>query len=129
MTRGENFIKIKGTDKGQVIGMQNGHLKRRLKAILLADVVGYSRLMSVDEEGTHVRLADYVKDLLEPKIAERGGRVIRTMGDGFLVEFESAADAVSCGLDVQEELTRHNAGVDTNRRIQLRIGINTGDVI
>jgi adenylate cyclase len=112
-----------------VIGMEHPHVKRRLKAILLADIVGYSRLMSLDEEGTHSKVASYVKDLIEPKIAEHGGRLIRTMGDGFLVEFDSATDAVSCGLDIQEELVRRDAGPDTDRRIRLRIGINTGDVI
>lgn len=109
--------------------MERAHLKRRLKAILLADVVGYSRLMSVDEEGTHLRISDYVKGLIEPKIAEHGGRLIRTMGDGFLAELDSAVDAVRCGLDIQEALAGHNAGGTPNRRIQLRIGINTGDVI
>lgn len=109
--------------------MESAPLRRRLKAILLADVVGYSRLMSLDEEGTHVRLADYVKDLIEPKIAEYHGRLIRSMGDGFLVEFDSAVDAVRCGLDVQGALADHNTGVARDRRIQLRIGINTGDVI
>jgi adenylate cyclase len=92
-------------------------------------VVGYSRLMGVDEEGTHRRLAAHVKDLIEPKIAANHGRLIRTAGDGFLVEFDSAVDAVRCGLDVQRELAKHNAGVPADRRIQLRIGINAGDVI
>lgn len=109
--------------------MESAHLKRRLTAVLLADVVGYSRLMSVNEEETHVRLADYVKDLIEPKIAAHEGRLIRTMGDGFLAEFDSAADAVYCGLEIQEELARRDHGIDPDRRIQLRIGINTGDVI
>jgi adenylate cyclase len=115
--------------KNQVVDMVDIHLKRRLKAVLLADVVGYSRLMSIDEEGTHVKIASYVRDLIEPKIVEHSGRLIRTTGDGFLVEFDSAADAVSCGLDIQEELARRDAGADTDRRIRLRIGINTGDVI
>jgi class 3 adenylate cyclase len=109
--------------------MEHPYLKRQLKAILLADVVGYSRLMSIDEEGTHVRIANYAKDLIEPKIAEHRGRLIRTMGDGFLVEFDSAADAVSCGLDIQGQLETHETAADKDRRIRLRIGINTGDVI
>ncbi len=109
--------------------MEHAHLRRRLTAVLLADVVGYSRLMSVDEEGTHVRLADHVKDLIEPKIAQHDGRLIRSMGDGFLVEFNSSVDAVRCALDIQGALADHNAGVAVDRRIQLRIGINTGDVI
>jgi len=109
--------------------MERAHLKRRLSAILLADVVGYSRLMSLDEEDTHLRLTDYVKELIEPKISESRGRPIRTMGDGFLIEFDSAIDAVRCGLAIQSELADRNAGVDPDRRIWLRIGINTGDVI
>lgn len=109
--------------------MGGAHLRRRLTAVLMADVVGYSRLMGVDEEGTHRRLAGCVKDLLEPKIVENHGRLIRTAGDGFLVEFDSAVDAVRCGLDIQRELAEHNAGVPADRRIQLRIGVNAGDVI
>ena len=109
--------------------MGDAHLRRRLIAVLMADVVGYSRLMGVDEEGTHRCLAGYVKDLLEPKIAENHGRLIRTAGDGFLVEFDSAVDAVRCGLDIQRELAEHNVGTPTDRRIQLRIGVNAGDVI
>jgi adenylate cyclase len=109
--------------------MEPAHLRRRLTAVLLADVVGYSRLMSIDEEGTHVRLADFVKDLIEPKIAENNGRLIRSMGDGFLVEFASALNAVRCGLDIQRAFADHNAGLVPDRQIQLRIGINTGDVI
>src|SRR4029077_19931633 len=109
--------------------MDHPHLKRRLKAILLADVVGYSRLMNVDEAGTHVAVSNYTKDLIEPKIAEHRGRLIRTMGDGFLVEFDSAADAVSCGLEIQKGLRTDDARAGGDCRIWLRIGINTGDVI
>jgi len=109
--------------------MEHPNLKRRLKAILLADVVGYSRLMNADEAGTHVAVTNYTKHLIEPKIAEHGGRLIRTMGDGFLVEFDSAADAVSCGLEIQKGLRTDDARAGGDRRIWLRIGINTGDVI
>src|SRR6266436_4418005 len=109
--------------------MEHPNLKRRLKAILLADVVGYSRLMNADEAGTHVAVTNFTKDLIEPKIAEHGGRLIRTMGDGFLVEFDSAADAVSCGLEIQKGLRTDDARAGGDRRIWLRIGINTGDVI
>jgi len=109
--------------------MEHPHLKRRLKAILLADVVGYSRLMSVDEAGTHAKVNNYTKDLIEPKITEHGGRLIRTMGDGFLAEFDSAADAVACGLEIQEGLRTDDTTAGADRRIWLRIGINTGDVI
>ena len=112
-----------------MIGLDRVHLKRQLKAVLLADVVGYSRLISVDEEGTHVNLADCVKNLIEPQIAEYGGRLIRSMGDGFLVEFDSAADAVCCALDLQESIAQRDGGADRDHQIRLRIGINTGDVI
>jgi TolB-like protein/Tfp pilus assembly protein PilF len=104
-------------------------LKRRLAAVLLADVVGYSRLMNLDEENTHVALTDYAKDVIEPKVTAQGGRLTRIKGDGFLAEFESAISAVRCGLDIQEALANHNAALPTDRRIHLRIGINTGDVI
>ena len=103
-------------------------LKRRLTAVLLADVVGYSRLMSLDEEGTHGRIAGYVKELIVPTIAEYGGRPVRNMGDGMLVEFGSALDAVRCGLDIQQHLAKRQDDIQDDR-VQLRIGINTGDVI
>jgi adenylate cyclase len=112
-----------------VISVDHVHLKRKLTAILLADVVGYSRLMSVDEEGTHTELTSHFKDRIEPKIAEYEGRLLRTMGDGLLVEFDSSVAAVRCAIDIQQIMANHNAGVDIDRRIQLRIGINTGDVI
>jgi adenylate cyclase len=129
VTAGEKFSKIYFIDLHQVIGMERVHLKRQLKAVLLADVVGYSRLMSVDEEATHVKLADYVKNLIEPQIAEYDGRLIRSMGDGFLVEFNSAADAVCCGLDLQDSIAERDGEADRDHQIRLRIGINTGDVI
>jgi adenylate cyclase len=109
--------------------MERAHLKRRLTAVLIADVAGYSRLMSVDEEDTHIRLAGYLKDLLEPRIAANGGRLIRSAGDGFLAEFDSAVDAVRCGLEIQREMAERNATVPAEGRIQFRIGINAGDVI
>jgi adenylate cyclase len=119
------------TDVNQVNGTEiaPAPLKRRLAAVLLADVVGYSRLMSVDEENTHLALDDHAKDLIEPQVAAQGGRLIRTKGDSFLAEFDSAISAVRCGLDIQDALANHNAALPTDRRIQLRIGINTGDVI
>ena len=109
--------------------MDRTHLKRRLTAVMIADVVGYSRLMSVDEESTHLRLSDYIKNSIEPKISEHGGRLIRSAGDGLLVEFDSAVDAVYCALEIQHELAEHDAGTAADRRLRLRIGINAGDVI
>ncbi len=109
--------------------MEPTQLKRKLTAVLIADVVGYSRLMSLDEEDTHVRLSDFVKAAIEPTIAEHGGRLVRTAGDGFLCEFDSALEAVDCGLDLQERLAEPDATITPNRRLRFRIGINTGDVI
>jgi adenylate cyclase len=109
--------------------MEDTHLKRRLTAVLIADVAGYCRLMSLDEEGTHLRLAGYVRDPIEPQIAENQGRLIRTSGDGFLVEFNSAVDAVRCGLAIQREIGKRNEALPGDRRIRFHIGINTGDVI
>jgi adenylate cyclase len=104
-------------------------VKRRMIAVLLADVVGYSRLMSTDEEATHVMLTECFGGLIEPKISEHGGRLIRSSGDGLLVEFGSALDAVRCGIEIQRELSTRNAGVSAEHRFQMRIGVNAGDVI
>ena len=109
--------------------MEAVSLKRRLTAILLADIVGYSRLMSTDEEDTHSRFTGYIAGVIDPKIAEYGGRPVRSMGDGLLVEFDSAIDAVRCAVDIQRALADGEAEVAQDRRIRLRIGINTGDVI
>jgi len=102
---------------------------RRLAAILAADVAGYSRLTGADEEGTHERLKALRHDLVNPKIAEHHGRIVKTTGDGWLVEFASAVDAVRCAVAVQQAMPERNAGVAADRRIELRIGINLGDVI
>jgi adenylate cyclase len=100
-----------------------------MTAVLLADVVGYSRLMSTDEEATHLMVAECFGSLIEPKISEHGGRLIRTSGDGLLVEFGSALDAVRCGIEIQRELSARNAVVNKERRFQMRMGVNVGDVI
>jgi len=102
---------------------------RRLAAILAADVAGYSRLMGADEEGTHERLKALRHELLDPKIAEHHGRIVKTTGDGLLVEFASVVDAVRCAVEVQRAMTDRNTGVDADNRIEFRIGINLGDVI
>ena len=104
-------------------------MKRRMTAVLLADVVGYSRLMSTDEDATHVMLTECFGGLIEPKISEHGGHLIRSSGDGLLIEFDSALDAVRCGIEIQQELRTRNASVDTEHRFQMRIGVNAGDVI
>jgi adenylate cyclase len=102
---------------------------RRLAAILAADVAGYSRLMGADEEGTLERLKALRRELLDPKIAEHKGRIVKTTGDGLLVEFASVVDAVRCAVAVQQVMPERNAGVAADNRIELRIGINLGDVI
>jgi Adenylate and Guanylate cyclase catalytic domain len=102
-------------------------VERRLAAILAADVVGYSRLMGADEEGTLERLKALRRDLLDPKIAEHHGRIVKTTGDGLLVEFPSVVDAVRCA--VEQAKFERNAGLGANNRIELRIGINLGDVV
>src|SRR5271168_2280050 len=102
---------------------------RRLAAILAADVAGYSRLMGADEEGTLERLKALRHELVDPKIVEHHGRIVKTTGDGMLVEFPSVVDAVRCAVAVQQTMPEHNAGVGPDDRIELRIGINLGDVI
>ena len=102
---------------------------RRLAAILAADVAGYSRLMGADEEGTLERLKALRRELLDPKIAEHQGRIVKTTGDGLLVEFASVVDAVRCAVAVQQAMPERNTGVAADSRIELRIGINLGDVI
>ena len=102
---------------------------RRLTAILAADVAGYSRLMGVDEEGTHARLQAHLQELVNPKIADHRGRIVKNTGDGFLAEFASVVDAVRCAVEVQRGIVERNVDVPTEKRIELRVGINLGDVI
>src|SRR5215468_10910400 len=102
---------------------------RRLAAILAADVAGYSRLIGADEEGTLERLKALRRELFDPKIAEHKGRLVKTTGDGLLVEFGSVVDALRCAVEVQREMAGRNAGVPPDNRIEFRIGINVGDVV
>jgi adenylate cyclase len=104
-------------------------VQRRLAAILAADVAGYSRLMGADEEGTLARLKAIRRELSDPKIKEHRGRIVKTTGDGLLVEFASVVDAMRCAVDVQREMALRNAAVAAERRIEFRIGINLGDII
>src|SRR6266404_2366406 len=103
--------------------------ERRLAAVLAANMVGYSRLMEVDETGTLARLKTHRIELIDPAIAKNRGRIIKTTGDGILVEFHSVADAVLCAAEVQRRMARRNMDVSPARWIQFRIGINLGDVI
>ena len=109
--------------------MAEERAQRRLAAILAADVVGYSRLMQLDEAGTLAALKARRREVLQPAIARHRGRIVKVMGDGVLVEFASAVDAVECAVALQEAMEAANAGLPEDRRIVLRIGINLGDVM
>jgi adenylate cyclase len=109
--------------------MAEERVQRRLAAILAADVVGYSRMMREDEADTLARLKTIRREVLDPKVDEYGGRIFKTMGDGFLVEFPSAVDAVQNAIDVQRAIRHQNSSTPENRRIEFRIGINVGDII
>ena len=109
--------------------MVSGQVDRRLAAILAADVAGYSRLMSADETGTFSALKAHRSHAIDPTIASHKGRIVKTTGDGILVEFSSAIQAVACALDIQKAMTERNRDVPPNRRIDFRIGINIGDII
>ena len=104
-------------------------MERRLAAILAADMVGYSRLMELDETGTLARLKAHRVELIDPAIMKTKGRIVKTTGDGLLVEFPSAADAAECAVEIQRRMARRNSDVDPDRKILFRIGINLGDVI
>src|SRR5882762_5164808 len=99
---------------------------RRLTAILAADVAGYSRLMGADEEGTHERLKAHLGELVNPKIKEHRGRIVKNTGDGFLAEFGSVVDAVRCAVEVQRGMADRNAGTPSEKRIEFRVGIKLG---
>src|ERR1700716_1973681 len=102
--------------------MAEARVERRLAAILAADVAGYSRLMGVDEEGTLAALKLHRREILDPKIAEHRGRIVKTTGDGALVEFASAVDAVRCAVEIQQAIAERNVNVPEDRRIEFRIG-------
>jgi len=103
--------------------------QRRLTAIVSADVVGYSRLMGRDEGGTLAALKAHLRELIDPKIAEHGGRTVKSMGDGLLLEFPSVVDAVRCAVEVQRGMAERNVDVPDDRQIRFRVGINVGDII
>jgi len=109
--------------------MSGRRVERRLAAILALDVVGYSRLMGADEEGTLAALKAIRRELGDPKIKEHRGRIVKTTGDGLLIEFASVVDAVRCAVEVQREMATRNAGIPPDRRIEFRIGVNLGDII
>ncbi len=104
-------------------------MERRLAAIMATDVVGYSRLIRADEEGTIVALKALRADLIDPKIAEHHGRIVKLMGDGMLAEFPSVVDAVRAATETQRAVAERNAGLPVEKRIEFRVGINLGDVL
>ncbi|MFT5111627.1 MAG: adenylate cyclase [Parasphingorhabdus sp.] len=104
-------------------------VQRRLAAIVSADVVGYSRLMGVDETGTLVAFRSHRSELIDSSIAEHGGRIVKTMGDGLLLEYPSVVDATQCMIEVQTAMAERNQGVDADKRLVFRVGINLGDII
>src|SRR5262249_35634468 len=103
--------------------------QRRLAAIVSADVAGYSRLMGRGDSNTLTRLKAHRRDLIDPKIAEYGGRIVKTIGDGLVLEFPSAADPACCSVDVQRGMLSRNAGLTADQRIDFRMGIDVGDII
>jgi len=109
--------------------MVEDHVERKLAAIFAGDVASYSRLMGVDEEGTLHQLKAHRKDLVDPKITEHRGHIVKTTGDGMLVEFVSVVDAVRCAVEIQRGMLERNVDVPADRRIEFRIGINVGDII
>lgn len=104
-------------------------MERHLAAVLIADVVGYSRLSQIDEEGTRARFQTDLKEIFEPTIAEHHGRLVKTMGDGILVELHSVVDALRCAVEVQQQKAKRNALAPPDQRLDFRIGVNLGDII
>jgi adenylate cyclase len=109
--------------------MDEARVERRLAAIFAGDVAGYSQLMGTDEEGTLRQLKAHRKELIDPKITEHRGHIVKTTGDGMLVEFVSVVDAVRCAVDIQRGMAERNTDVPAASCVQLRIGINVGDII
>jgi class 3 adenylate cyclase len=109
--------------------MAEERVERRLAAILAADVAGYSRLMGIDEEGTLADLKGHLRAVVDPMITEHRGRIVKTTGDGLLVEFASVVDAVRCAVDIQRQMAERNIAIPAERRIEFRVGLNVGDII
>src|SRR6476620_9841737 len=116
-------------DASTALGGALARDQRRLAAIVSADVVGYSLLMGRDDSATLAGLKSHRRELIDPKIAEYGGRIVKTTGDGLLLEFPSVVDAVRCAVDVQRGMADRNDSVSAEQQIRFRIGINLGDII
>ncbi len=109
--------------------MMGGRTIRRLSAILAGDIAGYSRLIRADEDGTIARVKELRCEIVEPMIGKYGGRIVKLMGDGILIEFSSAVDAVDAAVEIQQAMAAREAGLDHSRRIAFRVGINLGDIV
>jgi adenylate cyclase len=122
---------MNGGNRGSIAAMESGRerVERRLAAILAADVAGYSRLIGADEEGTLGRFRVLRAELIDPKIDRDHGRIVKTTGDGLLVEFASVVDALRCAVEIQHAMAKRNAGVPDDKRIEFRIGIHQGDIV
>jgi adenylate cyclase len=118
-----------GAEVSAARAMATATATRRLAAILAADVVGYSRLMGADEEGTHERFKAHLHNVVDPKIREHHGRIVKTTGDGVLAEFASVVDAVRCAGEIQRAMADRDLDLAEERRLRFRIGVNLGDVI
>src|SRR5262245_15753835 len=114
---------------GRGLAVASEEIERRLVAILMADVAGYSRLIGIDDEGTLAQLNAHHTELIAPKIREHRGRIVRTTGDGLLVLFVSAVDALRCAVEIQRAMCERNAQIPADRRIQFRMGVNVGDIV
>jgi len=120
---------IRDINSGKNAGTPENGVPRRLAAIVAGDISGYSRLMQLDEEGTHARVRRLERDLIEPTIREHHGRLIKTTGDGFIAIFDSPVEAVRCGIVIQQNMIGRNTALSKAQWIEYRIGINLGDVI
>src|SRR6516162_5081231 len=129
MAQGREF-NDRGIGRGEtLVGVRASAGTRRLAAILAADIAGYSRLMGADEQGTFDRLRAIHRELLDPKVTEHHGRIVKTTGDGMLVEFSSVVDAVRCAAEIQRAMVDRNTATPEDQRITFRTGVNLGDVI
>ena len=127
----DTTLSLEAGTVGDILVQQQseGHLERRLSAILAADVVGYSRLMGIDEARTLANFKKHRNELIDPLIDDHKGRLFKLTGDGMFVEFASVVNAVACAADIQRGMAERNKGIADDRRIELRIGINLGDII
>src|SRR5580704_1242610 len=123
------MAEIRNLKSGKNRGPPDDATPRRLAAIVAGDISGYSRLMQLDEEGTHNRVKRIERDLIGPTITEHHGRLVKTTGDGFIAIFDSPVEAVRCSIVIQQNLVGRNASLPTHYRIEYRIGVNLGDVI